>query len=100
MTRKIALDQVRHIGRLARIDLTDEQAERFSRQLGAILDYFDKLQAVDTQQVRPLVHPVEMADVMAEDRAEPSLAPDQALANAPARDGDFFRVPKVIGDSQ
>jgi aspartyl-tRNA(Asn)/glutamyl-tRNA(Gln) amidotransferase subunit C len=100
MSKEIDTDLVRHIGKLSRIDLTHEQVTKFSRQLGDILAYFDKLQQLDTEQVEPMVHPVPLHNVLADDEPGTSLMPEQALANAPDRDGDFFRVPKVIGDSQ
>jgi len=91
---------VRHIGKLSRIELTDRQVRMFRRQLGAILDYFGKLQELATDRVEPMAHAVELRNVLAADEPAPSLTPEQALANAPQRDGDFFKVPKVIGDSQ
>ncbi|MEI7835667.1 MAG: Asp-tRNA(Asn)/Glu-tRNA(Gln) amidotransferase subunit GatC [Planctomycetota bacterium] len=99
MTHTITPDQVRHIGRLARIELTDDQAAAFGRQLADIVGYFDKLKELDTTGVEPMVHALEVANVLAADVAEASLDAQAALANAPDRDGDFFKVPKVIGDS-
>ena len=99
MAKTIDADLVRHIGLLSRIELTEPQVETFSRQLGAILEYFDKLQELDTEGVEPMAHAVEIHNVLAEDVPAESLPPERALANAPARDGDFFRVPKVIADS-
>ncbi len=100
MTQSIDSDLVRHIGKLSRIELTDEQVTTFSRQLADILSYFNKLQELDTENIEPMAHASGLTNVLAEDIVQPSLMPDQALANAPARDGDFFKVPKVIGDSQ
>ena len=100
MSEKITPELVRHIGKLSRIELTDQQVQTFGRQLAAILEYFDKLQELDTSQVQPMVHAVEVTNVLAADEPRPSLTVEQALANAPQRDGAFFRVPKVIGDSQ
>lgn len=91
---------VRHIAKLGRIALTDDQVAPFGQQLAAILTYFDKLQELDTEGVEPMAHALELHNVLAEDRLRASLTPEQALANAPDRDGDLFRVPKVIGDSQ
>ena len=99
MTNAITGEQVRHIGRLARIELTDAQADAFGRQLADIVGYFDKLKELDTDGVEPMVHALEVTNVLAPDVAEASLAPGEALANAPDRDGDYFKVPKVIGDS-
>jgi aspartyl-tRNA(Asn)/glutamyl-tRNA(Gln) amidotransferase subunit C len=100
MSKTIDIEQVRHIGRLSRIELTDEQVERFARQLGDILGYFDKLQELDTDGVEPMAHPIELRNVFAADEPHESLSPGRALANAPERSGDTFLVPKVIGDSQ
>jgi aspartyl-tRNA(Asn)/glutamyl-tRNA(Gln) amidotransferase subunit C len=100
MSHSITPEQVRHIGLLARIQLSDEDVRRFSRQLGHILEAFDKIQALDTQDVEPMVHPVPIENVLAQDELGTSLSPDQALANAPARDEDYFKVPKVLGESQ
>ncbi len=100
MSQTIDADRVRHIGKLSRIELSDEEVRTFRRQLAAILEHFGKLQELDTEGVEPMAHAVELHNVLADDEPGESLSPDEALANAPARDGDFFRVPKVIGDSQ
>lgn len=99
MGKKIDLEMVRHIGKLSRIELTEQEVETFSRQLGAIIGYFDKLQELDTEDVQPMAHAVEISNVLADDEVGQSLTPDQALANAAERDGNFFKVPKVLGDS-
>jgi len=99
MDKSIDSNLVRHIGRLSRIELTEGEIRIFAQQLAAIVEYFDKLQELDTENVQPMPHAVEVYNVLAEDKMGQSLSPDQALANAPQRDGDFFRVPKVIGDS-
>ena len=98
MSKQIDSDQVRHIGKLSRIELTEREIETLSRQLGAILEYFDKLQELDTAGVEPMAHAIEISNVLADDVVRPSLPTDRALANAPQRDGDFFKVPKVIGE--
>ena len=92
-------DLVRHIARLSRIELTEPQMAAFGRQLASILVYFDKLKELDTTNVEPMAHAVERTNVLADDVPRPSLTPEQALANAPQRDGDFFMVPKVIEES-
>jgi aspartyl-tRNA(Asn)/glutamyl-tRNA(Gln) amidotransferase subunit C len=99
MGKTIDNDQVRRIGVLSRIELSDQQVQTFARQLGRIVEYFDKLNELDTDNVEPMAHALETHNVLADDVPSESLTPDQALANAPARDGDFFRVPKVLGDS-
>jgi aspartyl-tRNA(Asn)/glutamyl-tRNA(Gln) amidotransferase subunit C len=100
MSESIDLEQVRHIARLSRIRLGDEEMRTFAGQLSEILGAFDKLAELDTDDVEPMVHAVELQNVLAEDEPGESISPSQALANAPDRDGDFFKVPKVIGDSQ
>ena len=99
MAEAIDTDLVRHIAKLSRIELTDLQVETFGKQLADILGYFDKLQELDTENVEPMAHAVESNNVFGEDVVGESLSPDEALKNAPARDGNFFKVPKVIGDS-
>jgi len=99
MSNAIDIDQVRHIGVLSRIELSDNQARELAGQLGAIVEYFGKLNELDTDGVEPMAHAVETHNVLADDTPAESLTPDEALANAAARDGDFFKVPKVIGDS-
>ena len=100
MEKQIDPKLVRHIGKLARIELSDDEVQTFSRQLGGILTYLDKLNELDTSNVEPMAHAVEIQNVFAPDTPHESLTPQEALANAPQRDGDFFMVPKVIGDSQ
>lgn len=100
MSHKIDADMVRHIGKLSRIELSDEQVRTFSWQLTDVLQYFDKLQELDTENVIPMVHPVELKNVLAADipNTQASLTPDEALKNAPQREGDFFKVTKVLGE--
>jgi aspartyl-tRNA(Asn)/glutamyl-tRNA(Gln) amidotransferase subunit C len=99
MTVPINATQVRHIGNLGRIRLSDTDVEQFGQQLASILSYIEKLDELDTENVEPMAHAVEIHNVLAADVLGESLTPDQALANAPAREGDYFSVPKVLGDS-
>ena len=99
MNKAIDVELVRHIGRLSRIELTDDEIRTFSTQLAAILDYFGKLQQLDTEHVEPMAHAVGTHNVLAADEVGASLPVQRALANAPQRDGNLFKVPKVIGDS-
>ena len=100
MSQKIDADVVRHIGKLSRIELTDDEVLTFPGQLTDVLQYFDKLQELDTENVTPMVHPIELKNVLAPDIPQPkaSLTPDEALKNAPQREGDFFKVTKVLGE--
>jgi aspartyl-tRNA(Asn)/glutamyl-tRNA(Gln) amidotransferase subunit C len=87
---------VRHVARLARIELDDAALDRLQAQLGAILGYIDQLKQLDVANVEPLVHAGDTANVMRDDVPRPCLPADAALANAPARSGPFFVVPKII----
>ena len=89
----ISRDEVLHVARLARLELTEEEVERFQEQLSAILEAVGKVSELDLGDVEPTAHPLEVANVWADDEPRPSLQLDQAFANAPDREGDFFRVP-------
>jgi aspartyl-tRNA(Asn)/glutamyl-tRNA(Gln) amidotransferase subunit C len=89
---------VRKVGKLSRIALSDAEVERFTLQLGKILDHVAQLNRLDTTGVPPMYHPLPISNCFRDDQVRPSLSPDEALANAPARDGDFFKVPKVLGE--
>lgn len=90
------LIDIDHLARLARIKLTKEELARFSQQLQTILDYFAKLQKIDTEGVAPTTHVVNLNTVMREDVPKPSLTASQILDNAPDKDGDFFKIPPVF----
>jgi aspartyl-tRNA(Asn)/glutamyl-tRNA(Gln) amidotransferase subunit C len=91
---------IRHIGVLARIELTDQQVATFGRQFVDIVAYMDKLQELNTDGVEPMAHPLPIQNVLAEDVVVPSLPVELALANAPDKDNNLYKVPKVIGESQ
>jgi len=89
-------EQVQHIARLARVGLSDDDIAKFSEQLSEILDYFERLRQVDTEGVPPTAHTLPLQNIWREgDQTEPPLDKEDVLANAPVRDGDYFRV-KVI----
>ena len=89
-------EAVRHIALLARLDLSDREEEQFTEQLGHILEHFEKLAALDTAQVEPTTTVVDMAAAYRDDVVSNPPAAEELRANAPARDGDFFKVPKII----
>jgi aspartyl-tRNA(Asn)/glutamyl-tRNA(Gln) amidotransferase subunit C len=89
----ISRDEVLHVARLARLALSEEELARFSEQLSAILDAVGKVAELDLSDVEPTAHPLDLVNVWAEDEPKPCLSVDEALANAPDRDGDSFRVP-------
>jgi aspartyl-tRNA(Asn)/glutamyl-tRNA(Gln) amidotransferase subunit C len=92
----LSRDQVQHIARLARVGLSEEDIHRFADQLSEILDYFERLRQVNTEGVPPTAHTLPLQNVMREgDEPAPPLDKEAVLANAPVREGDYFRV-KVI----
>ena len=93
---KISVQEVDHVARLARLDLSAADKERMRSELDKILGYIDKLRALDTRDVLPTSHAVPVTNVMRDDVPCPSLPQSDALANAPDRQGDLFRVPKII----
>jgi len=94
----ISREEVQHVARLARLHLTDDELERMREQLDAILAYIDKLRQLDVDGVEPTSHAVPLMDVMRDDALGPCLTQDEALANAPDRADEFFRVPRIIAD--
>ncbi len=98
MSEQLTEQQVRQVAKLARLNCTDEEIKQFTGQLGAILDYIDQLNEVDTDGVEPLAHSLPVSNVFREDVVRPSLPNDEALKNAPHRDGEYFAIPKVLGE--
>ena len=89
----ISRDQVLHVARLARLDLSGDEVERLTAELAAILDAVSKVSELDLADVPPTSHPLALVNAWAEDVPRDSLPLDDVFANAPDRDGDLFRVP-------
>ncbi|KKL55783.1 hypothetical protein LCGC14_2251960 [marine sediment metagenome] len=89
-------EEVRHNARLARVGLSDDEVSRFQNQLSQILDYFERLQEVDTENIPPTAHTLSMHNVMRDDEPHPSIDKEEVLANAPQREDDLFRVRAVL----
>jgi len=89
---------VEKIAELARLKFSDEELENFTPQMNEILSYMDKLNELDTEDVKPLSHPVEQINVFREDELKSSVSTEEALKNAPDKTDNHFKVPKVIGD--
>jgi aspartyl-tRNA(Asn)/glutamyl-tRNA(Gln) amidotransferase subunit C len=92
----ITREEVLHVARLARLALSDDDADRFREQLGGILDYIRQLDALDTKDVVPTSHAVEMGTPFRDDSVHPFGDKEAILSNAPDRFEDFFRVPRII----
>ncbi len=88
--------KIEHVALLARLKLRDGEKELFSKQVGNIIEYIDKLNELDTTNVEPTAHILPMKNVFREDKLNPSLSQDRALQNAPDRNNSFYRVPKII----
>lgn len=88
--------QVRKVAKLARLDLSDAEVAEFAGQLSAILDYVARMNELDTKGIEPLAHCLPISNVFREDIVKESLGTKKTLANAPHRDGPFFKVPKIL----
>ena len=93
---RISREDVQHVARLARLELSEPELVRMQDELSHILAYIDKLRSLDTTGVEPTSHAVPLINVMREDEPRPSLPRADMLANAPEAAGDFFRVPRII----
>jgi len=92
----ITREEVLHVAKLARLELTDDELERLTHELGAILEAVGKVAELDLNDVPPTSHPLELVNSWGEDELIPSLSLGETFANAPTRDGDLFRVPPAI----
>ena len=93
---KISSSDVRKVAHLARLELPDDQIEIYTAQLEDILSYVDQLQEIDTKNVPPTTRAVEVFNAMREDLVDVNCSREDILNQAPHREGDFFRVPKII----
>jgi len=98
MPNQLTEAEVRHVAKLSRLALSDEQVTHFTTQLAAVLDYISKLNELDVEGVEPMAHAMDTADVTRPDEPDDCLDVDAVLANASQTSPPFFRVPKVLGD--
>ena len=87
---------IAYIARLARISLSDEESARFSAQFGRLFDFIRELQQLDVGHVSPTAQVIPLSNVMREDELRPCLTQEEALANAPDRDGPYFKAPRIL----
>jgi aspartyl-tRNA(Asn)/glutamyl-tRNA(Gln) amidotransferase subunit C len=85
--------EILHVARLARLALSDDELDRFGAQLNDILAAVEKVSELELDDVEPTAHPLDLVNVWGQDEPQPSLPPEDALANAPEREGGFFKVP-------
>jgi aspartyl-tRNA(Asn)/glutamyl-tRNA(Gln) amidotransferase subunit C len=93
---KLSTQDVEYVAKLARLEVADQEKEKFTAQLNDILLYIDQLNELDTTGVAPMTHAIAVTNAFREDKVMDSLGTEGALANAPDARGEFFRVPKVI----
>ncbi len=95
----ISRDDVAHVARLARLDVAEEELDRFAEQLGAVLEHAADVAALDPAAVPPTAPPVPLSHVLRDDVVRPSLDRDEVLAMAPAAEDGRFRVPRILGEA-
>ncbi|WP_071396338.1 Asp-tRNA(Asn)/Glu-tRNA(Gln) amidotransferase subunit GatC [Bacillus tuaregi] len=93
---KITMDEVKHVANLARLAITEEEAEKFAQQLGAIITFAELLDELDTENVEPTSHVLDMKNVMRDDVAKPGIPVEDVLKNAPAHEYGQIKVPAII----
>jgi len=94
----ISRKEVEKVSLLARLLLSEQELDKMTSQMGEILAYVDLLSEVNTEQVEPMAHALDVSDVFRADQVRPSLSRDQALAGAPSRDDECYLVPAVLGE--
>jgi len=96
MAANLTRADVLKVARLGRLKLTEAEVADYTTKLGNILSYVDSLNEVDTTDIEPMVHAVELSNVFRADAVVPSLPRTAALQNAPKTDGQFFLVPQIL----
>jgi len=99
MTDRLTRSDVERVAELARLRLSEEQIEQYQLQLSTVLEHFATLSELELDDVEPLAHPIDLVNRLGRDKPQPSLPTDEVLRNAPAVEGPFFAVPKVLEDS-
>lgn len=87
---------VEYVAWLARLELTEDEKDRFTRQLDNVLEHAQKIKSLDASGVEPTSHVLPLKNVMREDEITPSLSQEEALSNAPLEEGGYFVVPRII----
>ena len=98
MSERITADDVRHVARLARLEVTDTEVELFAGQLAAVLDHASDVEALDTEGVPPTAHPLPLHTVLRPDQPRPGVDRDEVLAMAPDAEAGRFRVPRILSE--
>ncbi len=98
MPQRLTLDEVRHVAKLARLQLTDEQLQQYRSQLSSVLEHIAKLSELNVEGVEPMAHPSDVTNRLDEDTVGESMPTKQLLAMAPAMQDHYLAVPKVLGE--
>jgi len=93
----ITVKDVEHVAKLARLELTEEEKETYTKQLGDVLKYVEQMNEVDTSNVEPMAHPIDFVNVMREDKVYYEQTKEALMQNAPEEENGFFKVPKING---
>ena len=88
-------EEVKHVAKLARLELTDEEVNKYSQQLGSILEYVEQMNEVNTTGIEPMPHAIPVYNVMREDIVKYEQTKEELMANAPFEEEGLFRVPKI-----
>jgi aspartyl-tRNA synthetase len=96
VSERVSMDHVRHIAKLARLKLSESEALLYQKDLNSIIEYVETLRELDAENVRPMSHVIPMQNVWREDKPGKAGKPEEILSNAPKREKDFFKVPKII----
>jgi aspartyl-tRNA(Asn)/glutamyl-tRNA(Gln) amidotransferase subunit C len=99
-SKKLNLEDVKEVAKLARLALSEQQLARLTSQLEGILGYVGKLQKLDVSNVEPMAHALPVHNIFRDDIPKPGMPLEKVLQNAPETDGPFFKVPKVIGGDE
>ena len=93
--KMITIKDVEHVAKLARLELTEDEKELYTKQLGDVLKYVDQMNEVDTTNVKPMSHAIDFVNVMREDKVVYEQTKEELMANAPEEENGFFKVPKI-----
>ncbi|MFQ5999211.1 MAG: Asp-tRNA(Asn)/Glu-tRNA(Gln) amidotransferase subunit GatC [Candidatus Bathyarchaeia archaeon] len=94
--RHLSKKEVEHIAWLAHIELSEKEKDLFTTQFNDILDYFKKIDKVDTEGIQPTYHVLDIENIYREDEASPSLPPEETLKNAPKKEKQFLKAPRIV----
>ena len=91
----ITIKDVEHVAKLARLELTEDEKELYTKQLGDVLKYVDQMNEVDTSNIKPMTQVIDFYNVMREDKVVQEISKEDLMANAPDEENGFFKVPKI-----